>query len=139
LFLRSACAGQPCNSRAFINPKFIASSGIAAPSITPNEVTGSIGYRPWFYAFPHTTTNVSITKAVAIKEGMRFNVQGVFLNVFNHPEWDMNTGNGGLQGSTFGQTSNVVGSRVIEVRTSSSSLMQWILRSSAGGPPAWKR
>jgi hypothetical protein len=79
-------------------------------------VPGSIGYRPWFYTMHHVTTNMSVTKAIAIKEALRFNVQGVFLNVFNHPEWDVNTGTAGLQGSAFGQTSNVVGTRVIEVR-----------------------
>jgi hypothetical protein len=112
-----ACtAGQPCNSKAWINPKFIAASGIASPLITPNAVPGSIGYRPWFYTMHHVTTNMSVTKAIAIKEDLRFNVQGVFLNVFNHPEWDVNTGTAGLQGSAFGQTSNVGGTRVIEVR-----------------------
>lgn len=117
LYPNPACTpGQPCNSRAWINPKFIAASGIASPLITPNEAPGSIGYRPWFYALHHFTTNMSITKAIPIAEGLRFNVQGVFLNVFNHPEWDVNTGDNGLQGSTFGQTSNVVGSRIIEVR-----------------------
>jgi hypothetical protein len=109
-------AGQPCNSKAWINPKFIAASGIASPQITPNAVPGSVGYRPWFYTMHHITPNVSVTKAIAIKEGLRFNVQGVFLNVFNHPEWDVNTGTAGLQGSAFGQTSNVGGARVIEVR-----------------------
>jgi len=109
-------AGQPCNSKAWINPKFIAASGIASPLITPNAVPGSIGYRPWFYTMHHITPNVSVTKAIAIKENLRFNVQGVFLNVFNHPEWDVNTGTAGLQGSAFGQTSNVGGTRVIEVR-----------------------
>jgi hypothetical protein len=117
LYRNPACtAGQPCNSRAWINPRFIAASGIASSLITPNEVPGSIGYRPWFYTLHHTTTNMSVTKAIAVKEGLRFNVQGIFLNLFNHPEWDVNTGNDGLQGSAFGQTSNVVGSRVIEVR-----------------------
>jgi Carboxypeptidase regulatory-like domain len=122
VYANPACpSGQPCNSRAWINPKFIAASGIAAPQITPNNVPGSIGYRPWFYAMHHFTENLSVTKAIAIAEGLKFNVQGVFLNVFNHPEWDLTTGcngacNNGLQGSTFGQTSNVIGARVIEVR-----------------------
>jgi hypothetical protein len=117
LYPNPACtAGQPCNSKAWINPKFIASSGIASSLITPNAVSGSIGYRPWFYGLHHFTENMSVTKAIAIKEGLGFNVQGIFLNVLNHPEWDVNTGNDGLQGSAFGQTSNVGGTRVIEVR-----------------------
>jgi Carboxypeptidase regulatory-like domain len=115
-YTNPGCSGQPCNSRAWINPKFIASSGIAASSITPNAVPGSIGYRPWFYGLSHFTENMSVTKAIAVREGMRFSVQGIFLNVFNHPEWDVNTGNAGLQGSAFGQTSNVSGARTIEVR-----------------------
>lgn len=119
-----ACTpGQPCNSRSWINPKFIAPNGMPTSQITPNAVPGSLGYRPWFYGQHHFTENMSITKAIAVREGMRFSLQGEFLNVFNHPEWDAFLGNGSLtpssadaQNSTFGQFGGVSGSRVIEVR-----------------------
>ena len=58
---------------------------------------------------------MSVSKAVAIAEGMRLNVQGEFFNLFNHPGW--NVGDAGLQDNTFGQTENVTANpRVIEVR-----------------------
>ena len=116
-------SGQPCNSKSWINPKFIASNGQASSLITPNNVPGSIGYRPWFYGLHHFTTDMSISKGFAVREGMRFNLQGEFLNAFNHPGWDV--GDSGLQDSIFGTTSAVGGSapfpsnggmRVIEVR-----------------------
>lgn len=116
--------GTPCNSRLWINPKFIGSGGQAAALITPNAVPGSIGYRPWFYGLHHFTTDMSISKAIAIKEGLKFSLQGEFLNAFNHPGWDV--GDAGVQDSSFGVTSAVGGSapippsnggmRVIEVR-----------------------
>jgi hypothetical protein len=110
-----ACAsGQQCSSRSWINPKFIASSGLASSLITPNTTPGTIGALPWFYGLSHISTDMSATKAFALAEGMRFSLQGEFLNVFNHPGWDV--GDVGLQDSTFGTTSNVNGSRVIEVR-----------------------
>jgi len=124
VYRNPACAsGQPCNSRSWIDPKFIAANGLPSSQITPNEVPGSTGYRPWFYAQRHFTENMSITKAIAVREGMNFNLQGEFLNVFNHPEWDsvansgsLTPGDASVQSNVFGQFGGVSGSRVIEVR-----------------------
>jgi len=55
-----------------------------------------------------------MAKSIAIREGMRFSLQGEFLNVFNHPEYDV--GNAGLQVQNFGQTGPPCGTRTIEVR-----------------------
>jgi hypothetical protein len=114
----SCTVGQPCNSRSWIDPKFIASnpqtSSFASAMITPNAAPGSVGYRPWFYGMHHFSTDMSLSKAIAIREGMNFSLQGEFLNVFNHPGWDV--GSTSLQDPNFGITSSVGGSRVIEVR-----------------------
>jgi hypothetical protein len=43
------------------------------------------------------------------------NIQGIFLNAFNHPEW--NGGGYSTQSSTFGTTSSLAqGARRIELR-----------------------
>jgi hypothetical protein len=102
-------------ARYWIDPKFIASNGRANSALlAPNAAPGTIGDRPWFYGMHHSNTDMSITKAIPIKEGMRFTLQGEFLNVFNHPGWDI--GDTNLQSSTFGQTTSIGGSRIIEVR-----------------------
>jgi len=101
-------------TRYWINPKFIAANGYPTSQIQPNQVPGSLGYRPWFYTMHHWTENLSVSKAVAIREGMRFSLQGEFFNIFNHPEWDI--GNTGVQSNVFGQTGYPGGARYIEVR-----------------------
>lgn len=109
------CTGNVPNARTWISPKFIAANGQASSLITPNETPGTVGALPWFHGLGHFNTNMSVSKAVAIAEGMRLNVQGEFFNLFNHPGW--NVGDAGLQDNTFGQTENVTANpRVIEVR-----------------------
>lgn len=63
-----------------INPKYLTSS-----YMTPNTTAGTLASRPWLWA-PHAfNTDLSLSKAVAIREGIKFSLQGEFLNAFNHP------------------------------------------------------
>jgi hypothetical protein len=60
-------------------------------------------------------TDIAVTKVVPIRGQMNFNLQGEFLNAFNHPAWvGMNSS---VQSNTFG-TSNATenGPRNIEIR-----------------------
>jgi hypothetical protein len=119
------CTGYVPGERTWINPKFIAADGEASSQIAPNTVPGTIGAHPWFYGMHHFNENMSISKAIAIKEGLRLNLQGEFVNLFNHPEWDVSDNLSLLYGNepptqvqvtNFGLTTDVGGSRVIEVR-----------------------
>jgi hypothetical protein len=117
----AACRGG--YERTWIDPKFIAVNGQGSSQIAPNTVPGTIGAHPWFYGMHHFGENLSVSKAVAIKESMRLRVQGEVINLFNHPEWDITDNLGTCCGTptqvqipNFGQTSYVRGSRVIEVR-----------------------
>jgi len=104
-------------TRYWIDPKYLnisGSSSLPTSQIQPNAVPGTIGYQPWFYGMHHWAENFSISKAIRIREGMNFSLQGEFLNAFNHPEWD--TGNASLQLNNFGQTGPPGGARTIEVR-----------------------
>jgi hypothetical protein len=109
--------------KSWINPKYISSTGLPSSQIQPNTVAGTYGYHPWFYGMHHFAENLSVTKAIAIREGLKFSLQGEAINLFNHPEWDVPcsicTGpgySGNLQSTNFGVTSNPSGSRVIQVR-----------------------
>lgn len=118
LFTPPASSGLPGNARYWINPKFIGANSstfsFGTSAITPNEAPGTIGALPWFYGLHNINTDLSLAKAFTIKEGVRFRLQGEFLNAFNHPTWGIGSTN--LQDPNFGVTSAVGGSRVIEVR-----------------------
>jgi hypothetical protein len=58
---------------------------------------------------------MSLSKAVQIREGLKFSLQGEFLNAFNHPTWGAGNTAVNAMGAGFGQTSPG-GSRAIEIR-----------------------
>jgi hypothetical protein len=95
------------NEQYWIDPKFT-SSGVGTNPVymSPNSAPGTVGTRPWFWGNRQMAqnTNISVTKSVPIKREMRFNLQGEFLDAFNHPFW--NIGDTGAQDGTFGLSTN---------------------------------
>ena len=113
-----------------INPAMLATStGVCSShlgNVCQNIVPGTLGSQIWLYG-PHVwNDDLSITKVVPIGEKVRFNLQGEFLNVFNHPNWSNPGGNNNptaaalsIQNAGFGTTtavSNINGPRFIELR-----------------------
>jgi len=108
--------GQPLVD--IIGPKYLASTtGGAIPTqIAPNTTPGTFGNILYLHGPRYFQDDLSITKAVAIREKLRFNLQGEFLNVFNHPAFGIP--DRGVQDPGFGVTSGTVGfgARQIELR-----------------------
>jgi hypothetical protein len=56
-------------------------------AISPNTTPGTFGAHPWLYG-PHTfSQDLALTKAIPIRENVRFIFQSEFINVWNHPVW----------------------------------------------------
>jgi hypothetical protein len=89
------------------DPMLINPDGTANPKyLAPWSTAGTIGDRiylagPWFWSF-----NASANKDLHINERVRFTLQAEFLNVFNHPEFDLPNLN--PTSTTFGQVTTVM-------------------------------
>jgi hypothetical protein len=83
--------------------------------VGPNKTPGVEGNLPYIYGPKWNNFDLSATKDIPIFEAVHINVQGIFLNAFNHPEW---IGGGyNTQSATFGTTSALAqGARRIELR-----------------------
>jgi hypothetical protein len=96
---------------SLINPDGTANSKYFTLWTTP----GTLGQRfyisgAWFWSF-----NSSVNKDVRINERLRFTLQGEFLNVLNHPEFDLP--NLSPTSTTFGQvTSSMISPRNVQLR-----------------------
>ena len=99
-----------------IDPKFQATNGNAnAAYIKPNTTPGVEGNLPFIYGPKWINVDLAATKDLPIFEAVHINVQGIFLNAFNHPEW--NGGTFSTQSTTFGTTSGLAqAARRIELR-----------------------
>jgi Carboxypeptidase regulatory-like domain len=103
---------------AFVNlidPKFQGASTANPAYLAPNKTPGVEGNLNYIYGPKWNNFDLSATKDLPIFEAVHINLQGIFLNAFNHPEW---TGGGfSTQSSTFGTTSGLAqGARRIELR-----------------------
>jgi hypothetical protein len=112
----------PGTSRAMlIDPKYLSTStGGAANSayINPNTTPGTIGDVVYLYG-PHAFYHdLSISKAVPIREGINFKLQSEFLNVWNHPVFGSTPYSFGsnVQSTQFAQGSVTNNPRWIELR-----------------------
>ena len=101
-----------------IDPKFIAANGAANSAlVSPNNVAGSFGYRPYVYGPGWYNFDLSVNKAFPIREAIRFTFQAEFLNATNHPTFT--NANLSVQSNSFGQSTNgnaFSGARRIEFR-----------------------
>jgi Carboxypeptidase regulatory-like domain len=103
---------------AFVNlidPKFQSATTANPAYVKPNTTPGVQGNLPYIYGPKWNNFDLSATKDLPIFEAIHINLQGIFLNAFNHPEW--NGGNFGTQSATFGTTSGLAqAARRIELR-----------------------
>jgi hypothetical protein len=99
------------------DPKFIAANGAATSLISPNNIAGSFGYRPYIYGPGWYNIDLSVNKTIPIRESIRFVLQAEFLNATNHPTFSL--GSLSVQSTSFAQTTNgnaFSGARRIEFR-----------------------
>ena len=73
------------------------------PATTP----GVWGYRPIIYGPGWYNDDLSLNKTVPIREGIRFVVQAEFLNVTNHPTF--NLGSLSVRSTAFAQQTATAG------------------------------
>ena len=106
-----------------IDPKYIGATGSANPNyIQPNATPGTIGRILYLHGPSAFYDDISVTKAIAIKEGVNVRLQSEFLNAFNHPVFGNTTRSttATLQSTTFsraGVTNETAGfGRIIELR-----------------------
>ena len=98
-----------------IDPKFQGASTANPAYVGPNKTPGIEGNLPYMYGPKWINFDLSATKDLPIFEAVHINLQGIFLNAFNHPEW--NGGGYSTQSATFGTTSGLAqGARRIELR-----------------------
>ena len=98
------------------DPSLIAASGTAVQSMfAPWTTAGLIGQKFYITGAWYWSLNTSVNKDIRINDRARFTLQGEFLNVFNHPEFDLP--NFSPTSTTFGQvTSSMISPRNIELR-----------------------
>ena len=84
-----------------LNPNLIAPNGTAAPSLAPATTPGVWGYRPIIYGPHWFNDDLSLNKTIPIKERVRAVFQAEFLNVTNHPTFNLGTLS--VRGTNFGQ------------------------------------
>ncbi len=111
-------------SVSLLDPRYIAASGAANPAyINPNITPGTFAQIFTLHG-PHAfNQDLSLTKAIPIFRELNFNLQGEFLNVWNHPTFG-NTSfsqDAGVQDGSFAQSgltnANPNGyGRIIEIR-----------------------
>jgi len=88
-----------------IDPKFVGANGAANSAlISPNNIAGSFGYRPYVYGPGWYNIDLSVNKSIPIRESLRFTFQAEFLNATNHPTF--NIGSLAVQSTSFGQTTS---------------------------------
>ncbi len=97
------------------SPSWIGASGAANSAyISPNTTAGYLAPTFWLYGPHFFNTDLSVTKAIPIRENLHFSLQGEFLNAFNHPSWGNPSSS--VQSLTFGQIGVISQQRAIELR-----------------------
>jgi hypothetical protein len=111
---RSLPAGVAAVTTA--DPSLIGVSGTANPAyLAPWQVAGTLGDRFYITGAWNWTLDTSLKKDIRVNDRLHFTLQGEFLNLLNHPEFDLPTIT--PTSTTFGQvTSSMVGPRNIQLR-----------------------
>ena len=99
-----------------VNPALLAANGIAnSAQLTPENTAGVLGYRPYIYGPHWFNDDFSLNKNIAVREGIHLTFQAEFLNLFNHPTFNLT--NLAIQSLTFAQsTGGPTSARQIELR-----------------------
>jgi hypothetical protein len=94
----------------------ITNSGAVDPKLlTPASTAGAWGYRPFIYGPKWYNADLSLNKTIPIRDSVRLTFQAQFLNVFNHPTF--NLGSLSPQSLAFAQaTTGPTQARRIEFR-----------------------
>jgi len=93
-----------------VDPSLIARNGAAVSSLTPANVPGVMGTRPYIYGPHWFNDDLSVNKEIPITERIRLSLQGQFINLTNHPTFTVLNGGQSnpqsfsVQSLTFGQT-----------------------------------
>jgi hypothetical protein len=99
-----------------IGSKFQSKSTANPAYVVPNTTPGVEGNLPYIYGPKWNNFDLAATKDLPIFEAVHINIQTIFLNAFNHPEWIVN-GNFSTQSTIFGTTNTTAqGARRIELR-----------------------
>jgi len=99
----------------FLGKKFQGTSSANFSYVNPHTDPGTFGHLNYIYGPKWINTDIAVTKNIPIREGILMNLQGEFLNAFNHPAFLV--GDTGVQDSTFGTTATLGNSpRHIELR-----------------------
>ena len=118
--LQSAVGVYPVPSSPFadgINPKYLASAtggGASSSYITPNTAPGTLASNFWLHGPGEFFQDLSLTKNVGLTERVHMELQGEFLNVWNHPVWG--SPDGGVQDYGFGLTGVMNSPRSVQLR-----------------------
>jgi len=106
-----------------VDPSLISRNGSAVSSLTPANIPGVMGTRPYVYGPRWFNVDLSINKDIAITERVRLSIQGQAINATNHPTFAVLNGGQNnpqsfsVQSLTFGQTTaGPTSARQIELR-----------------------
>ena len=100
-----------------VNPALLAANNGVTSSLTysPNTNAGIFGANPYIYGPHWFNDDMSLNKAIPIREGIRGSLQFQFLNVFNHPAFGLGTL--AAQSLSFAETTGTITTyRRIEIR-----------------------
>ncbi|MGH9543117.1 MAG: carboxypeptidase-like regulatory domain-containing protein [Terriglobales bacterium] len=99
----TGCTGSGCvvTYKNLIGSSFIGSSGANASEIAPNTTPGTIASNYWLHNPSDFNTDLSLTRQIDLTERWHMQLQGEFLNAFNHPIWGGTDGN--IRDLSFGQ------------------------------------
>ena len=99
-----------------INPNLLAANGgVSSNYFTPNTTPGVFGANPFIYGPHWFNDDLSLNKAIPIREQVRATMQFQFLNVFNHPAFGLGTI--AAQSLSFAQQTTTLNTyRRIEIR-----------------------
>jgi hypothetical protein len=99
-----------------VDPGLLAANGaVTQTKLSPANIAGQFGFRPIIYGPKWSNFDLSVNKYIPIRENIKGSLQAQFLNVFNHPTFNL----GGLspQSLAFSQsTGGPTVARRIELR-----------------------
>jgi Carboxypeptidase regulatory-like domain len=88
-----------------VNPTLLQGNGeVNQTFMSPAQTAGIWGYRGFAWGPRWWNDDLSLNKAIPIRESMHFTFQAQFLNLFNHPTFSFPTTGLNAQSLTFGQS-----------------------------------
>lgn len=101
----------------FLGSQFQGQTAANPAYAVPNETPGTFGNINVLYGPKWNNIDMALTKDTPIGKGVHVNLQGEFLNAFNHPAWAIGNVTTVLNSPTFGTTGTLANqARRIELR-----------------------